>query len=526
MKNLDKISEALFNKVRSRFSDVKLGDESGAVTAEPTQARFFDVNFKSGVLELGRVNIKVDENSLTVIFNNNIVEGHGEDVKEEWFNFLKDMRQFARTNLLNFDTRDITKSNLEKRDYQNLAKETGEPQMSESKLYGTSKTSYQNMGEAQIIVKHSQPVNYNVPAGRTQHIEAIYIESANGERFRYPHRHLNGARAMARHIANGGTAYDTVGSYISGLSEELGKLRQFKNYTQRSGVMAEALGDITERVLSRIDSVKEEIQNLQKQAYYEQFVGEFQPSESQEVPEDLMNTWVDALTIKTFNEELKSVFPYIYKLVSEKREGELRYDDLVSEGGVCEVCGKEPCECDDDVTEDSMFADFEDRLESMATMEYDVPSEETELEGNEFAQKVQALKAKGAKPGTKFTTSDGEEHTLKDAIELAGMSVEDFWSADELAEMSPEKPAIPKEVVEFIASMYDREQGTFPRGEEGVKIAVEKKFGEQAGQFAHYVVEKLSAKSQMEQPVVQAQPVEVADPSQDELSRIRSLAGF
>ena len=34
-------------------------------------------------------------------------------------------------------------------------------------------------------------------------------------------------------------------------------------------------------------------------------------------------------------------------------------------------------------------------------------------EGNEFAQKVRQMKASGAKKGTKFKTSDGEEHTLE-----------------------------------------------------------------------------------------------------------------
>jgi len=35
------------------------------------------------------------------------------------------------------------------------------------------------------------------------------------------------------------------------------------------------------------------------------------------------------------------------------------------------------------------------------------------MDGNEFAQKVRQLKAQGAKPGTKFKTSDGQEHTLE-----------------------------------------------------------------------------------------------------------------
>ena len=38
-------------------------------------------------------------------------------------------------------------------------------------------------------------------------------------------------------------------------------------------------------------------------------------------------------------------------------------------------------------------------------------------EGNEFAQKVRQMKAAGAKKGTKFKTSDGEEHTLENVLE-------------------------------------------------------------------------------------------------------------
>ena len=169
-----------------------------------------------------------------------------------------------------------------------------------------------------------------------------------------------------------------------------------------------------------------------------------------------------------------------------------------------------------------MFSEFESTVDELATPEFEQQVDEEPNEGNEFAMKVQQLKAKGAKPGTKFTTSDGEEHTLEDAINAAGMAVTDFWTEEELAEMQPQKQAIPQEVVEFIASMYDRDTGTFPKGEEGVKIAVEKKFGEQAAQFADYVVEKLAAKAE---PQVQEEPVQQGDPAVIELVRIRNLAG-
>ena len=63
-----------------------------------------------------------------------------------------------------------------------------------------------------------------VAAGRTQKIGKIYIESAGGERFKYPFKHLSGARAMASHVAEGGKPYDEFGKHIVGLSEEMSKI--------------------------------------------------------------------------------------------------------------------------------------------------------------------------------------------------------------------------------------------------------------------------------------------------------------
>lgn len=471
MKDLNTISSDLFNKIRSRFSNIKLGDEQGALTDKEDEARFFDVTYKVRGKDLGRINIKLDDDVLTVIYNTDLLVD-SPDAKSDWFKFLKELRQFARSNLLKFDIRDITKSNLDRRDYEYLSKESGESKMSESRLFGTSKTSYQEVGEAKIIVKHSAPVNYNNPAGRTQRIESIYIESSSGERFRYPSKHLNGARAMAVHVANGGAPYDAIGGYIAGLSEEIGKLRQFKNYTQRSGVVAEALGPISEQVAERLSQLKLEVAALQRQQYYESFRENFQPRDVIEVPEETMSEWVDALTVKTFNEELTSVFPYIYRLVKEKADQGLTYDDIVAEAAMCDVCNENPCACDEEVKEHNHLADFEQHLEDLTTFDYDVVESDKD---DEDAEDDVPFDGPYTKNQGDVTDKSGAVHT--------GHS-----RAKHLA-----KQAIPTEVVEFIQSMYDANTGTFPRGEEGVKIACEKKFGESAAKFAQYAVERLSA---------------------------------
>jgi hypothetical protein len=52
-------------------------------------------------------------------------------------------------------------------------------------------------------------------------------------------------------------------------------------------------------------------------------------------------------------------------------------------------------------------------------------------EGNEFANAVRKAKAAGMKSGDKFNVGD-KEYTLKDAIEMAGLQLEEFFSEEEI----------------------------------------------------------------------------------------------
>ena len=600
MKNLDLIAEELFNKIRGRFPKVTLGDESSTITNVPNKARFFDFDFVTG----SKVNITVDEDALTVMYSNDLLSDAENSTKESWFGFMKELRQFAKKRMLKFDTRDITKTNLDRRDYQYLStNRPGDEQMSESKMYGTSRTSFQDVGEARLVVKHRNPIDQQAPAGRTQQIDSIYIESADGERFKYPYRHLNGARAMAMHVSEGGNAYDSFGKHIVSLSEELSKLRQFKTYMNRSSVMAEGLVGYLDIVNERIETVKETIFKLQRQNYYKEAFESFEETVMEEVPEDVSSTWIDELTIRQFNEELKGVFPYIYKLVKEGSKSKVvGPEDLLGETEEEEVA----VEQNTDTERYSMEDEYASHLDNVVTnskheqgpvqegesvedfmtkiansddgyelmdqglrgkhgpeiekalmdMYNDVstdhglhPDDDFEQihdrmidnitddygtnEGNEFAQKVQALKAKGAKPGTKFKTSDGEEHTLEDAIRLAGLQVEDFWTAEELMaekgadddtmdvkidkdgaiskadapdELHDKEEELPLD--EFIKGHFDYTTNQFPKGETAVMTAVEKKYGDEAMRDAMNIMKELVTNQD------------------EEMARIKTLAGL
>ena len=69
MLNLDLIAEQLFNSVKSRFSNLVIGDENGDITNTPTEARFFDFDFGVQENTLGKVSVSLDEDSgVTIIY--------------------------------------------------------------------------------------------------------------------------------------------------------------------------------------------------------------------------------------------------------------------------------------------------------------------------------------------------------------------------------------------------------------------------------------------------------------------------
>ena len=260
MKDLNKIGEELFSKLRGRFKNITIGNAEGITTNMPAESRFYEFTYGN---KGGKVSVSLDEDNVVVMYSEKLFDSNDASMKTKWYDFLKEMRVFAKKRMLNFEVRDIEKSNLEKRDYKFLSNKNGDNTMTESTMYGTSKTSYQNIADARICVKHSESINQELAGGRSQKIGSIYIESANGERFKYPYKHLNGARAMAMHVAEGGNMYDDFGKHIVGLSEEMNKLRKFKTYMSRSSVMAEGLADYMDVVNERIETVKNTVARLQ-----------------------------------------------------------------------------------------------------------------------------------------------------------------------------------------------------------------------------------------------------------------------
>jgi hypothetical protein len=166
------------------------------------------------------------------------------------------------------------------------------------------------------------------PGARTRHIGALFVENQDGERFKYPFIHLAGARAMQRHVANGGVPYDDLGKSIIGMSEEIAQLKSFGNYVVRNDLMNSETNSVVERSSAYLNSLREQIKALSKQSHYEAYKESFQAQGPMEVPQEVVEDFTEKFTVRNFKEDIKSVFPVLYRLMKE--ENTIGYDDIVA----------------------------------------------------------------------------------------------------------------------------------------------------------------------------------------------------
>ena len=539
MNIIEIIAQDVFDKVRSRFSNLEMGDENGAVTSDPKEARFFDFDFTLEGNNLGRVSISLNElGSLKVFYGQDITEDADSIATGIWYDFLKEMRFFAKRRMLRFDTRDITKGNLNKDDFQYLAQNgTKENSMNESSMYGGPKTSFRKLENTLLRIRHSKTVDENQKGARSRNINALFIENEAGERFKYPFVHLAGAKAMQRHVANGGRPYDDVGNEIIGMSEQIAQLTAFKRHVGNHDGMNEEVNEILERSQMKLENLRKTVDGIAKQGFYQQWVESISPSDDEGFVMDqaTMEDYKSKFTVKNFKEDLAQYFPLIHKImqetgevdlesyvapieeVQESEEGELRQSDDFAqfEAWADEVT---------DPIEEGMNPAVEQKVMQLFK-DFDNTANEVGAYGDPDIKKamqlVQVGKIEDAADlvaGEYFDQDGGEVSAIndmytdlvQDLLYVTGAAGTESNDAEgmENEEPKPEKPNM-REVAEVVKSFYDASTGKFPKGETGVITHIKKQFGDHAAQVAEQFVEQLAARGQqVEQQQLAAQQFE------------------
>jgi hypothetical protein len=167
---------------------------------------------------------------------------------------------------------------------------------------GTSKSSYQKIANTRLIVRHTGRVNEESFNSRTRNIQAIFLETSNGERFRFPTNQLLGGRAMACHL-NYGKNNDITARKIVELSLEHQSLKQFKKSIRSDRLVGDGINGIKNALNDRLLEIKKSLGKIAKPTSYSSAIkniptlsGKFCENKLQELTEMFRESTYDNLS--------------------------------------------------------------------------------------------------------------------------------------------------------------------------------------------------------------------------------------
>jgi len=540
---LDGVATQLFEKIRARFDKVSVGDEGGKATTDPAQARFFNFDFiDEDGNNFGNVTISlIDEESLKVYFGKNLSADLDDAQKADWYNFLRDLRMFAMRNLLKFDTRDISRSNLNIKDIQqqakaarpatlddNLVAETAEfasveyiqteldhakhvlsiaqenlenikkrgganensqrvavnklkrqvsdlsdelrrakTPVSEGKLYGTTKTSYESIAPGtRLIIRHSSPVDEAVHGARSRKIHAVYIEDAEGQRFKSPFTNLTGTRALARHISNGGQINDDFSSHIVEMCEEMSKIRSFIQGSRNKTFEDAEANDMVDAAKERYQTLHQMLGKLKNPRGYKFYKESWKPASTLQDDIDLEEL-KGKFVLKDFDDRLEAALPHVYRAYHAHKGAEMHNTPAIN----------------------SHVDEFEESLDRIAEGTWEVPDNDMAI------KRLQDLMSDVFPAGI-----DGADATaaLQDIIGDDELYA-DIYAASEGSPDTDVRPIVYDWLQNNMPSVFEKIKGNIESGDE----------------------EEQPPAPEQEEPAAEEQPRESTD-----LSAIRRLAGI
>lgn len=213
----------LFDLLVTKNFDPETLDVNGKPAANPAEADIFSFDYTTETgNDYGTVVIMfADDNDIQMYFGDNVGRGMEQEDKTAWFEFLSQIKQFATKNMMSFSPKDL---NRLKYSMQSMA--AMKEGIFES-WTGTKTTSWNGRPtEARLMIKHKRPLGET--DARFRYVESLFIETAEGERYKLPFTKLAGGRAMVEHVRQGGKVWDARGQHITEMVNELSVLSRFR----------------------------------------------------------------------------------------------------------------------------------------------------------------------------------------------------------------------------------------------------------------------------------------------------------
>jgi hypothetical protein len=303
----------LFDLLISRDFDPEMLDSSGRPAPDPAEAEIFSFDFRAeSGKDYGTVVIMLGEdNTLEIYCSDNVGRGMEGTDKNDWFAFLEQLKNFAVRNFMTFGIK-----NLNRLRYSMQGQAAIREGLFES-WHGTKTVSWNGaQTEARLMIRHKKTIGEG--DARFRHIESLFIETADSERYRLPFTSLTAGRAMLEHVRQGGRPYDARGNHIAEMVTELAVLSRFRR--ANAGQIFE--GD-TQQLLEQVKQYQANLQRslkgLATRTGYAAYFESWSPAEISEqdvVIESLKNLFVK----QTLDTRIESALPLLAKIQQQGTE--------------------------------------------------------------------------------------------------------------------------------------------------------------------------------------------------------------
>ena len=301
------IAQDLADKLVTKNFDPVYTDEKGR-DALPAEAVVFSFDYIAGsgknygtaVIVLG------DENDFQLFFGDNLGKSmENPQDKEEWFQFLEELSDFAVQHRYTFSPKDITQLKHTMAGIAAIKEGLFEG------YYGTRRVSY--MGEAtdaRLVIKHKKALEEN--DRRHLYVESLFIETADGERFKLPFRKLSGGRAMLEHVRQGGKPYDIRGCHIAEMVNEMAVLARF-NRASLGRVFEGQTQQLVESAQNYYQSLQESLKHMATRRGYTDYFESWTPADvgsEAALVEDIKTLFVE----QSIDARIEAALPTLAKL--------------------------------------------------------------------------------------------------------------------------------------------------------------------------------------------------------------------
>ena len=259
-------------------------------------------NYGTVVILLG------NDNNLTMFFGDSVGKTMEGQDKDDWFNFLYQMKQFATKNFLTFNPENINKLAYTKQ---------GQAAISEGLFeswQGKGAVSWNGSAtEARIVIKHKKSLGEG--EARFRYIDSIFLETADGERYKMKSRSLTAAKAMLEHVKQGGNPYDPRGQHINAIVEELSVLSRFRR-ASAGQIFEGETQNLVEQTDTYYRNMHSVLKHLGTARGYSNYFESWSPAEINEgnmVIEDLKDLFVK----QTIDHRIEEALPILARITQE-----------------------------------------------------------------------------------------------------------------------------------------------------------------------------------------------------------------